>query len=823
MRPAGSGARWQRPGGVHQRLVPAILLATGALLPAEPARSADPPPERPRAVDPQRPVALVLRLTVNSEPKGDVFAYRAPDGRILLRRVDLERAGLAPGQTPAVDIGGEPYAAVDALAGVSARFDPATLTLALDADPTLLGRQVVDLSPRRPPGVIEPDDTSAFFNYLADYNWSEAGAPGVIGLDSGVGLRAAGVLAFSEARCDRTSGSTRCVRGLSNLTYDSREDLRRYVAGDVLAQSGALGSTLNLGGIGISKVFAIDPYLITRPQASLAGEVAVPSFARVLVDGAPVGFQRLRPGPFELRDINYFGGARNVEVVLTDAQGREQVLSYPFYFTTTLLRQGLHEYSYNAGVLREDFRVRSSAYAKAGASFFHRYGVSDRLTVGLRGEATETEGNAGPEVAVGLGPLGVASASAAFSYDDRAGETGYAAGAAYEFQRTPFNASALVRAYDENYAFAGQTPPERTSRDGELTVAFRPVQPKLELAAAVSYGFLGVGTVGLAYADVQRYEGPDRRTVALTFSGTPLRNVSLFGSVGYTREFESGVEFFLGVSWFPDRNHTASYAQQKRVDGFRSHLAQAGRRIPVGEGVGWNLAWEDSGPGGSRTQAVSPFVQYNGPFGEYVASARLDAGGGTDRYRVGTAGSLAYVDGTVRAARPIADSFALVRVPGLEGVRVYQNNQEIGRTDASGAVFVPRLSSYFDNQIRIDDRDIPIEYALQTTTLLVSPPLRSGTALTFDARRIQAIVGRMQVRANGITRALDYGELTLAGDAGTFRGPVGRGGEIYLENVPPGEYRAAVELEGRTCRARITIPASDEIILRLGDVVCTLE
>ncbi|HSO07562.1 MAG TPA: fimbria/pilus outer membrane usher protein [Pelomicrobium sp.] len=812
-----------RPARAGHTLVAAALAWMALPLP-HPAFAVDPPPARPAAAPLARPIELVLRLTVNGELKGDVVAIRAADGRVLLRRADLAQAGIQPGTAPAVDVGGETYVAADDLTGVRARFDSASLTLALDADPALLDRQVVDLSPRRPAGVIEPDDTSAFFNYLLDYNWSDGEAPGVLGFDNGLGIRAAGVLAFSESRCDRVSGSTHCVRGLSNLTYDSRADLQRYVAGDFLAQSGPLGSTLNLGGLSLSKVFAIDPYLVTQPKASLVGEVAVPSEARILVDGAPVGFQRLRPGPFELRDINYFGGARNVEVVLTDATGREQVLSYPFYFTATLLREGLHEYSYNAGVLREDFRVRSSAYAKAGASFFHRYGVTDGLTVGARGEATETEGNAGPEIAFGLGTLGIASASAAVSYDDRSSETGYAAAAAYDYQRTPFSASALVRTYDQNYAFAGQTPPERTSRDGELTIAFRPVQPRLEVAAAVSYGFLGVGTVGLAYADVQRYEGPDRRSVALTFSGSPVRNLSVFGSVGHTREFESGVEFFIGIAWFPDRDYTATYSQQHRVDGFRSHLAQAGKRVPTGEGFGYNVAYEDSGIGDNRLRTVSPFVQYNGAHGEYLASARLNTGGGgSDLYRVGSAGSIAYVDGTVRAARPIADSFALVRIPGVEGVRVYQNNQEIGRTDAAGTVFVPRLSSYFDNQIRIDDRDIPIEYALETTTLLVSPPLRSGSALTFEARRIQAIVGRLTTRENGITRALDYGELVLKGAPGTFRGPVGRGGEIYLENVPAGDYHLAVDFEGQTCRGRITIPASDEIIVRLGDVACTLE
>jgi outer membrane usher protein FimD/PapC len=798
------------------------LASAAALLPD--AVAADPPGST-SAFDPTKAISLVLQLMVNGVPKGDVFAYRTEQGKILLRRADLVEAGVKTQGAPVVMIDRDEYIAADALPGVTASFDTSTLALALDVDPALLGKQVIDLAPKQPTGVLEPTNNSAFFNYLVDYNWTDAGQPALLSVDGGLGVRAAGILAFTDGRCEYASGSSRCIRGFSNLTYDSREDLQRYVAGDFLASSGQLGSTLNLGGLSLSKFYAINPYLIIRPFAAIEGTIARPGEAQVLIDGLPVTTQKLRPGPFEFQDINYFGGARNVEVIVRDASGREQIISSPFYFTTALLREGLEDYSYNIGFLREDFRVASNRYSKAGMSFFYRYGVTDSLTLGVRGEATETEGNAGPEIGLGLGPYGVVNAAASVSYDDNSNNTGYAGVLGYEYQRVPFNASTVIRAFDKNYVFAGQTPPDVPSFGGDISVAFRPVQPKFEFATTVSYGFLGIGTLGLAYANLNRYQGPDRETIALTFSASPLRNVSLFGSVGHTREFQSGIEFFFGLSWFPDRDYTANYTQRRQVDGFQTSLAQVGKRVPVGEGLGFNVAYERSGIGGDKPEVVSPFVQYNGAYATYLASARLGVGGPADfdLYRVGTAGTIAYVDGMLSAARPIADSFAVVRIPDVEGVRVYQNNQEIARTDASGSVFVPTLSSYFVNQIRIDDRDIPIDYALEETTILVSPPLRSGSAVVFPVKKIQAVVGTLKVSVNGVTRPMDYGEVVLRGDSEEYKGPVGRGGEIYLENVPPGDYTLSAAYEGQTCRTRISIPESKEIILRLGDVVCTLE
>ena len=62
--------------------------------------------------------------------------------------------------------------------------------------------------------------------------------------------------------------------------------------------------------------------------------------------------------------------------------------------------------------------------------------------------------------------------------------------------------------------------------------------------------------------------------------------------------------------------------------------------------------------------------------------------------RLSAAGGIVYVGGRVGFSRPVTDSFGLVRVDRLEGVRVSLNNQEIGRTDASGEVFLPNLGSY---------------------------------------------------------------------------------------------------------------------------------
>ena len=136
-----------------------------------------------------------------------------------------------------------------------------------------------------------------------------------------------------------------------------------------------------MGGLGFSKLYKLDPYFITQPMFNLQGVTAFPSQAKIYMDGVLVGTQPIAPGVFDLRNIYTNAGAHKIEVVLTDPFGNEQKISYPLYFSQILLREGLHEYSYNVGFLREQYGVASNKYGKPVFSAFHRYGVTSSFNI----------------------------------------------------------------------------------------------------------------------------------------------------------------------------------------------------------------------------------------------------------------------------------------------------------------------------------------------------------------------------------------------------------------------------------------------------------
>lgn len=168
----------------------------------------------------------------------------------------------------------------------------------------------------------------------------------------------------------------------------------------------------------------------------------------------------------------------------------------------------------------------------------------------------------------------------------------------------------------------------------------------------------------------------------------------------------------------------------------------------------------------------------------------------------------------------MADSFGVVKVGDLKGVKIYNNNQEIGETDSSGKAIVTNLNSYYDNQISVGDKHIPINYALSEMKKMVSPALRSGSVIEFKAARIQGITGFLKARSNGILRDAEFYEVKMMVDGGEIAFPTGRNGEFYLENIKPGRYRAETVYMGKTCSFDIIIPDVKDVMIKLGELVC---
>jgi len=79
----------------------------------------------------------------------------------------------------------------------------------------------------------------------------------------------------------------------------------------------------------------------------------------------------------------------------------------------------------------------------------------------------------------------------------------------------------------------------------------------------------------------------------------------------------------------------------------------------------------------------------------------------------------------------------VIQVPGVEGVRGYLNNQEIGRTNAARSAG-PGSASVLREPLGIAQRDIPLDYAVGATEQVVASPFRAAPMVRFAVQEVRA-------------------------------------------------------------------------------------
>jgi outer membrane usher protein len=748
------------------------------------------------------PVALVL----NGEPRGDVFAKLTPAGELLLRVSDFTafRVTILGGKRHRVD--GAEYVLATSIPEARSTFDEDSLTLLLHLPPESFDAQRRNLSQRRAAGVVATQEDSAFLNYRLFATGAD-GADTALGLVNEVGVRREQWLLLSGSQVGTSDTEPTLRRFQTQLVRDDRERARRWIIGDTFTQGSDLGSALILGGVTLAKNYQLRPYFVYSPTATIEGSVAMPSDVEVFVGGTRVFRERLAPGTYSLSDFNYYGGRRDVRVVVRDAFGQEQVLEYPYYFTDRVLGAGLHEYRYHAGFLREDYAQPGDRYTQPALSASHRYGLSDRVTIGGRGEYADGRYNAGPDVALRSDRFGIVSAGVSYGGNPDAG-SGVGTAASYQFQSSAVSLRLAWRGFADGYGFADPLLNESHVRSERLVAA--------------GYGTPALGHVNVQWLLRDEEATGEQRVTQVNYSRTLLRRIALFVAVQHDTEADAGTSVSAGLtSWFgAESNVSTFYTHSPDTD---SLVAQASNTIHPREGLGYRVSAESVRQESGDSTRLSPYLELNAPRATYIVEAaaqETDGAGTSTSWLVAAQGSI-YAVGEDHwgFGRRVDDSFALARVtPPLPDVRVYFSGREVGSTDEHGEILLPGLVSFLDNSVAIEDEDVPIDYTIGQVEQAISPPYRGGSLIEFALGVQRNVVGRLVLQGGA---PLEYAAFTLRGPAGEQQSQTGAEGEFYLEDLAAGAHAGTVRIGERECRFTLQVPDRVAPIIEIEQpVVC---
>lgn len=743
---------------------------------------------------------LIVDLYLNHKRMGDTFVLQGAEGEYFIDEGVLRHWQILKPWPDSREFRGDRYFGIHDFPGTTAALDQRTMELHVSMPASLMPLRAVDM--RRSAPVALPPDFGAYMDY--ELNWvSESFVnqqittglfrPVVFGPFGNVHAN----LLYRNQSGNPVTGDGSARNGLKilELTYtlDDPERLRSLRIGDLNTQPGALGRSLRFTGIQLATNFATQPTLITHPLPNFFGQTAVPTALDIYVNGRLTRQEQVQPGSFILEDVPVINGAGQMQVVSTDALGRQQVFTQDFYLSTELLREGLSDYSFNLGALREDYGLENFAYGDVAGSATWRHGLRDDLTIEGHVEGTSGVGMISGAAQYAIRSGGVLSAGLGASNSTAGAGVLWQAG----FSKAAGLLSYNVEASGASHRFA--------------LVGGAGLLPRLQLVSAGGVNTQRFGSLSAAIVHQSFYDRGDRTIISANHSRSFRNRLSMSTFVSYVAADDDSMNVGIRFSMPFGDDHGVSGGISVH-DSDAALDARIQRNMPVGNGYGYHL-----GASVANNSYVEAGAIANSDFGTYAVDVRRSELGGSF-WQLGSFGSIAYLDGMTKFTRQVRDAFAVVNVGGFKGVRVYAENQEVGRTNENGQLFVPGLRPYIKNNLRIEIDDLPLNVSVGKHQTVMAPFFRSGVVVDFDVQLARDVLLRA-VLPNGdpvpegaIAQILDQ--------PGMF--PVGLDGRIYLQGIDR-DSRVEIRWNGTICELDVPATAGDEVMPRLGDTVCTLK
>ncbi len=733
-------------------------------------------------------VPSIVAISVNDQRAvPTLVVVRDSAGGLWLAESDFAQLRLRTPASGAVDVDGQRYFRLDAASNAVIDETTQSIRLTLPAAAFVETRSAAgasklpDVTPARLGGFVnydvygaETDDESSFGAIV------EAGLFG-----------SAGVLTNSMLGANAESRAS-AVRLDSTWTLDLPKKLQTLRIGDSINATGAWGQAARFGGVHLGTNFATQPTLVTTPLLLAQGEAILPSTVDVFVNGQRVANQTVEPGPFTIDRVPAINGAGQMQVVVTDALGRQQILSQPYYTGPALLRAGLVEYSFDAGAIREDYTRRSNAYGDFMMSGTFRRGITDHLTTELHAEGESGgAGAVGIDAALQAGTIGVATLTGALGGD---GNLGWLGGIGFQRAGPRLSVFAQTRYTSEQFE--------------QLGTAARVDRPKQRTFGGFGFTLGEYGNLQLSYGRQSYWT----RTSAEVFGLSHSVTLGNFGYLGFIASRSTGdgssTDVFMNLTVPLGERRTASLGLQKSQATSGDHAVEAvasvQQSLPAGIGAAYYVEVSSNANGQLD-------YYYQGAAGLVGAHyARRDA---QDGWRVDATGGLAITSAGIMPARTLDESFAVVELADYAGLTVYVDNQPVGRTDRSGRVLLDSMRPYETNTVSVDPAELPFDASLAAPAMTVTPAYRSGPVVRFPVIRASAVTFRL-LQSDG--RAVPPGAIVATRSE---RAPVARDGLVYLTSAE-GEHDATAQWPGHRCSFQFSRPEAAGPQPDLGDITC---
>jgi outer membrane usher protein len=731
---------------------------------------------------------LLLSVKLNGEDLHRIVSFiQTPDGQLWVDKNEVKLWNMKLPEAKPLTYQNHEFYPLSSFQNIQYQINRQNLSIAIEATPSLfIGKQIEGYQFTK--NMPQTPSLGGFVNY--DFN--DQSTPGNQQLNA---LLEAGVFnqygVLTNTELAEVAGSEhKKIRLSTTWTKDMPDTMQTLRVGDAFTNPGMWGQSVGYGGLQWGTNFATQPYFIPFPLPQMHGVAAIPSSVDLYVNNALVSKTNIPSGPFSINNIPTITGEGNVNVVVTDILGRQQIINLPSYGSNALLKPHLTSNSYELGFVRNNFGIQSNDYSQLFFATTQRLGVTDTFTHEWRTELSQSLQTLGDGETLLINNAYLVNVSAALSHDAGMGALGLLSLQHLSITRMTYGMNLQVTS-------------RKFVRLGLPSGTYMP--------SVQSQWFIGFPYKETAYnlGFTQQINRGQPSTRFITFTANKIIahswaiNLTGLTNIGGP----SNKSIFLTLTHALDERRTMSTGFVAQTQASQAQF-QLQRSLPTDTGYGYNLNFDQ----GSQLSYLNTLSAQSSVGNYYVTAARQHAQTG---YQWDASGAVSLLENHLYFSRSLTNSFGVVSLPGYQNVDVYLNNQIIGKTNNSGNVFIPALIPYNKNVVSIKPTDLPLNAVIENTELDVIPYYRSGVVIHFPV--YPAADGMVEiVLPSG--QSVPAGALVqLSGNDKVF--PVGENGIAYLSGLKPQNHLRA-DWGNSHCEFDLTYKISAEPIPNLGTYIC---
>lgn len=492
------------------------------------------------------------------------------------------------------------------------------------------------------------------------------------------------------------------------------------------------------------------------------------------------------PGPFSINDLSNTGYSGDLNVTITEADGRTKSFVVPYASVSQLLRPGISRFSATVGNYRD-----TSSHAN-GAGYdqpkfiqaTYRRGISNKVTLygggilnndylsGLAGVALNTS-------------LGAFAFDVTNSYAKNLPAEVDGISSAMNGQSYRVTYSKRLESTNTDLALAAY----RFSSSDYLTlqnvaqlkgnVQDTLYRPRERYQANISQPVGDWGNIYISGITETAWDDAGRSTTYQAGYGTGFSwgtvNVSLgrtYSDGAYDNQLSLMFSIPIGKSRSVNLTNTLNYQGAGRYSDQTNLSGTAGDRNQLS----YNAFAGRSESDGSSSQQYGGSLGYNGALSNVGAS--YSGGGGYNQYSLSSRGTVIGYSGGVAMTSSQGETMAIVEAKGASGAEV------IGGSGSTvgwwGNSAVTSLTPYQSNSVLIDPHGASSDVELQSSSVNTVPRYGAIVRMKFDTVVGKPVLVR-GLQANG--KPVPFGADVLDQQK-TLVSMVGQGGQILLRGLP---------------------------------------